>query len=89
MAKKKRSKQSKASMEAAKALKGQQTTREQKFRQVVEDFNKPSDGTIFGGRVTWRAVRLFLYTCLILDLIAYLITSFVFNTCYGVMCWLS
>ncbi len=91
MAKKSSNKKSKSksTIKAAKALHGSDTTPAQKISQTMKEFSKPKDGSVFGGRLTWRALRLFLYFALILDLVAYFITSFVFEKCYGIMCWIN
>ena len=90
-----RKKVSKASKQAAAALKGREVTPEQDVQFTRSDrpagsrrwdwLNKPMLPFM---RLTWKAVLLFLLFCLILDVILYLIVQVGLGNCYGLLCLL-
>lgn len=83
---------SKASRKASASLHGSETT---KLKPVVAPSrvnharsgkSSALDRTVFGTRLTWRAVLLFMLVCILLDVALWAVFKFGFGSCYAVLC---
>lgn len=97
----KRKKATKAAQAASAALKGSATTpepvviasnpsgRSARASGVARNGASPFlDRTVFGSRITMRAVLLFFGLCVVLDIGLWALFEFGFGRCYGLLCLL-